>query len=79
MPRRRIFQPLFNIFYQQKTRLREAIKVVAIKYCRGFADAIKAFSVLRTTLYRRIKNSAMEQRGEYNKKLKKEQKITVCN
>ena len=33
----------------------------------------------QTTLYRCIKNRAMEQKGEYNRKLKKEQKITVYN
>ena len=79
MPRRRVFQPLPNASHQQETRLREAMEAVATGYCRGPADAAKAFSVPRTTLYRRIKNSAMEQRGGYNRKLEKEQEIAVCN
>ena len=59
--------------------MRETIKTIATRYCRKFADTTKIFSVPRTTLYRRIKNSVMEQRNEYNKKLEKEQEIAIYN
>ena len=79
MPRRRVIQLSPNAPQHKETRMREAIESISSGYCRGSAEAARLFNIPQSTLWRRLKNNVMKQRGGNGKKLDIEQDIAVCN